>query len=77
VPGNDVGLRLRSRDPRALAEMMQFLLDDGALRERLVAEASVHVRRFDWNDVARRTAQVYDELAGPQVGAAAVALRPA
>jgi glycogen synthase len=77
VPGNDVGLRFRSRDPRALAKMMQFLLDDSALRERLVAEASVHVRRFDWNDVARRTAQVYDELAGPQAGAAAVTLRPA
>ena len=53
VPNADVGLRFRSRNPRALATMMQRVLDDDALRERLVAEASVHVLRFDWNDVAR------------------------
>jgi glycogen(starch) synthase len=74
VPNADVGLRFRSRDPRALATMMRRLLDDDALRERLVAEASLHVLRFDWNDVARRTARVYAELTG--TGAVAK-LRPA
>ena len=64
VPNSDVGLRFRSRNPRALATMMQRVLDDDALRERLVAEASVHVLRFDWNDVARQTAAVYAELGG-------------
>jgi glycogen(starch) synthase len=78
VPNADVGLRFASRNPRALATMMQRVLDDDALRERLVAEASVHVLRFDWNDVAARTAAVYAELGG---GAAATdartTLRPA
>ena len=62
VPNEDVGLRFRSRDPRSLAEMMERMLTDDELRERLVAEASDHVRRFDWADVARQTARIYDEL---------------
>ncbi len=78
VPNADVGLRFTSRNPRALAAMMQRVLDDPALRERLVAEASVHVLRFDWNDVARQTALVYAELAGGAGAAVARAtLRPA
>jgi glycogen(starch) synthase len=77
VPNADVGLRFRSRDPRALAAMMRRVLDDGALRDRLVAEASVHVLRFDWNDVARRTAQVYAELGGAGGAVSRARLRPA
>jgi glycogen(starch) synthase len=38
------------------------LLSDEELRERLVAEARDHVLRFDWADVAERTARVYGEL---------------
>jgi glycogen(starch) synthase len=64
VPNDDVGLRFRSRDPRSLAEMMERVLCDDALRDRLVAEATEHVRRFDWADVARRTAEVYGDLGG-------------
>ncbi len=77
VPSSDVGLRFRSRNPRALAAMMQRVLDDDALRERLVAEASRHVLSFDWNDVARQTAAVYAELLGAGGAAASAALRPA
>jgi glycogen(starch) synthase len=62
VPNADVGLRFASRDPRALAAMIERVLTDGALRDRLVAEASQHVRRFDWDDIARQTAQVYADL---------------
>jgi glycogen(starch) synthase len=75
VPNADVGLRFRSRNPRSLATMMRRVLDDDALRERLVAEASVHVLRFDWDDVARRTADVYAQLG--EAGAAPARLRPA
>ena len=39
--------------------MAEELLADDALRDRLVAEASEHVLRFDWADVARQTAEVY------------------
>ena len=70
VPGNDVGLRFRSRDPRALARMMQLVLTDDELRDRLVCEASAHVLRFDWVDVAEQTAQVYADLAVAQPGGA-------
>jgi glycogen(starch) synthase len=63
VPHGDVGLRFRSRDPRSLARMLQRMLTDDALRDRLVAEASEHVLRFDWSDVAQRTREVYDQLA--------------
>ena len=31
----------------------------------VIAEAREHVLRFDWSDVARRTAAVYGELARP------------
>jgi glycogen synthase len=62
VPNHDVGLRFRSRDPASLARMVERVLTDGALRDRLVAEASEHVLRFDWSDVAGRTGEVYREL---------------
>ncbi len=65
VPGGRrVGLRFRARDPRSLARMMETLLTDDALRDRLVAEAREHVLRFDWADVARQTADVYGDLTG-------------
>jgi glycogen(starch) synthase len=62
VPNEQVGLRFRSRDPRSLATMMERVLSDDALRDRLVAEASEHVLRFDWVDVAQQTAAVYEDL---------------
>jgi glycogen(starch) synthase len=62
VPTTDVGLRFRSRDPRSLARMMERVLTDDELRDRLVTEASEHVLRFDWADVAARTAEVYGGL---------------
>ena len=65
VPNEDVGLRFRSRDPSSLASMAERLLTDGALRDRLVAEASEHVLTFDWADVARQVSEVYEELVRP------------
>ena len=63
VPNDDVGLRFRSRDPGSLGAMAERLLTDSELRERLVADASEHVLRFDWADVAERTAVLYGEHA--------------
>jgi glycogen(starch) synthase len=63
VPHDEAGLRFRSRDPRSLARMVARVLGDADLRERLVAEASEHVLRFDWNDVAARTAALYTATA--------------
>ena len=68
VPGGRrVGLRFRARDSSSLARMAQQLLTDDALRDRLVAQAREHVLQFDWADVARQTATVYDELRGARV----------
>ena len=73
VPHGEVGLRFRTRDPEELGRMVERVLTDADLRERLVAEASEHVLRFDWSDVARRTAAIYAELASPAPVAEAAA----
>ena len=62
--GERVGLRFNGGDAEHLAIMIERLLTDEPLRERLVAEASEHVLTFDWADVARSTAGVYRELLG-------------
>jgi glycogen synthase len=73
VPGGErVGLRFRARDSDSLAAMMEKILSDDVLRDRLVAEASEHVLTFDWGDVARQVGAVYREVAR-QAGASAAA----
>ncbi len=62
VPHEEVGLRFRPRDPEALAEVAVRVLSDDELGRRLVAEAYEHLRRFDWNDIAEQTSEVYAEL---------------
>jgi glycogen(starch) synthase len=63
VPEDErVGLRFNGGDAEHLATMVERLLTDDALRDRLVAEASEHVLRFDWADVARQTSAVYAQL---------------
>ncbi len=60
VPADDrVGLRFNGGDPEHLATMVERLLTDPELRDRLVAEAQEHVLSFDWADVARQVAQLY------------------
>jgi glycogen(starch) synthase len=60
--GERVGLRFNGGDAEHLGVMIERLLVDGALRDRLVTEASEHVLRFDWDDIAARTRGIYDEL---------------
>src|SRR3954452_23278713 len=62
VPNKRVGLRFTAKDPRSLGRMVERVLTDDALRDRLVAEASEHVLRFDWSDVARQTHAAYRSL---------------
>ena len=62
-PGERVGLRFNGGDAEHLGVMIERLLVDGELRDRLVAEASEHVLSFDWDDIARRTRGIYGELA--------------
>jgi glycogen(starch) synthase len=64
VPADDrVGLRFNGGDPEHLATMVERLLTDAALRDRLVAEASEHVLSFDWADVAKQVAALYRDAA--------------
>ena len=63
VPHEAAGLRFRSRDPKALADVAVRVLADDALGRRLVADGLEHIRRFDWADVAERTAALYEQLA--------------
>ncbi|HUB35708.1 MAG TPA: glycosyltransferase family 4 protein [Solirubrobacteraceae bacterium] len=64
-PGERVGLRFNGGDAEHLGVMIERLLIDGELRDRLVTEASEHVLRFDWDDIAARTETLYSDL---QVG---------
>ncbi len=62
--GERVGLRFNGGDAEHLGVMIERLLVDRTLCERLVAEASEHVLRFDWDDIAVRTHGIYDVLEG-------------
>ena len=62
-PGERVGLRFNGGDAEHLGVMIERLLVDEDLCGRLVAEASEHVLRFDWDDIAERTRVIYGELA--------------
>jgi glycogen(starch) synthase len=69
--GEKVGLRFNGGDAEHLGVMIERLLVDGELRDRLVTEASEHVLSFDWDDIALRTRGIYDEfrLLAPRQGA--------
>jgi glycogen(starch) synthase len=60
--GERVGLRFNGGDAEHLGVMIERLLVDESLRDRLVTEASEHVLRFDWDDIAARTRGIYDGL---------------
>ena len=57
--GERVGLRFNGGDAEHLGVMIERLLVDGELRDRLVTEASEYVLRFDWDDIAQRTRGIY------------------
>jgi len=63
--GERVGLRFNGGDAEHLAVMIERLLVDEQLRDRLVAEASEHVLSFDWDDIAARTRGIYDQYGRP------------
>jgi glycogen(starch) synthase len=69
VPHEEAGLRFRARDPDALADVAIRVLGDEELGSRLVQEGLEHIRRFDWADVAERTAAVYERLVADRAAA--------
>jgi len=72
VPGDGtVGLRFRSRDSASLGSVLEKVLTDDDARAKVGAEAQQHILKFDWVEVARRTAELYGALAGTAVAAPA------
>ena len=65
-PGERVGLRFNGGDAEHLGVMIERMLTDDELRERLVAEAGEHVLRFDWGEVAEQTARLYRHITPPR-----------
>ena len=60
----DAALLVDARHPGELAEGIEAVLTDGALRERLVARGRVRARAFTWEAVARETLAVYTAVHG-------------
>ncbi len=63
VPGDgSVGRRFRSRDSASLGAVLEQVLADDDVRAQVCAEAREHILKFDWVEVARRTAEIYAAL---------------
>jgi len=60
----DAGIRVPAADTDAIADAIGKVLTDTELRSRMSRAGIDQARRFSWSDCARRTAQVYRELAG-------------
>jgi glycogen synthase len=60
--GERVGLRFNGGDPEHLGVMIERLLVDEQLRDRLVTEATEHILSFDWSDIAQRTRAIYSDV---------------
>lgn len=76
VPNDLVGLRFAPRDALGLTRVLEWSLTNPALRFRMREEALAHVRRFDWDDVARRTREVHGGVAHTPVAPRATGTLP-
>jgi glycosyltransferase involved in cell wall biosynthesis len=72
----DAALLVDASRPAALAEAIEAVLSDGALRAGLVERGRIRARAFSWEATARRTLAVYEEVHGRARGAAAGGGRP-
>ena len=61
-PGKDGLLTDRPWDADAIADHLERLRDDAGLREKLGAAARAKIEPYTWDEVARRTLNVYDEV---------------
>ena len=65
----DAGLLFPVGSPSGLAHHLRLLIDDPALRARLIAAGLERARRYDWDTVAEDVLTVYETVAdGTQVG---------
>lgn len=64
----DAALVVPPKDARALADAMQKALFDEDERASLIARGRVRSQRFNWEDTARDTLQVYKDVAASDRG---------
>jgi D-inositol-3-phosphate glycosyltransferase len=65
VRDGKTGFLVPPNDPEALAAKLALLLSDDALRSRLGQRGRQHVlKQYTWEQVARQTADLYEDLAG-------------
>jgi len=60
----DAALRVPPGDLEAWAAALLRILEDESLRRRLQVEGPARARRFTWEETARRTVRVYEQVAG-------------
>ena len=57
--GGDAALLVDTRTPEPLAEAIERVLDDEALRSDMIAKGFVHAAKFTWEDAASKHLEVY------------------
>jgi len=62
VRDGETGFLVPERDPEALADKMELLLDNDCLRRRLGHRAAQVAEGYDWQQVAEQVETVYGEL---------------
>ncbi len=62
VKDGETGLLVPPDDPTAAANALERLLGDESLRKRLLEDGKTNATAYDWDTIAERYAEVYDEL---------------
>jgi glycosyltransferase involved in cell wall biosynthesis len=60
--GGDAALYVDPKDTADIAEKMQKLLDDTNLREELVKKGKEQVKKFSWENTAKETLRILEEV---------------
>jgi glycosyltransferase involved in cell wall biosynthesis len=60
----DAGILVDPFDVNAIAAAIEQLVDDPDFREQLSVKGLARSRLFDWNETARRTLNVYEQVVG-------------
>ncbi|MFQ5921651.1 MAG: glycosyltransferase, partial [Anaerolineales bacterium] len=63
VKDGETGLHVPTAAPQALADKLQYLLENDVELRRLGEQAAKYARGFKWGRVADRMIEVYEELA--------------
>ena len=60
----DAGILVDPFDVNAIAAAIERLVDDPDLRQQLSVKGVARSRLFDWNETARRTLKIYEQVVG-------------